>query len=391
MTHHVDDTAIARAMESLIENGLDGLAEAVSLLMNEAMKLERAGFLRAGAFERTEERRGRANGFKDKTVRSRLGELGMRIPQVRETVDGSKFYPSALERGLRSERALSLAVAEMYVNGVSTRRVKEITSELCGLEVSSTDVSRAAKLLDEQLASWRTRPLGEVPYLVLDARYEKVRHGGHVVDCAVLVAVGVQRDGRRSVLGASVALSEAEVHWRSFLSSLLERGLHGMVMVVSDHHEGLKKARCAVMPSVPWHRCQFHLQQNAAHYVPQVAMRKEVAAAIRAVFNAPDLDEATRLLSKLCDRYRDTAPQLAAWAEQNLPEGLAVFRLPASHRKRLRTINGLERLNKEIKRRTRVATMFPNEASLLRLVTALVSEISEEWETGKVYLNMETE
>lgn len=391
MTHQVDDTAIARVMESLIANGLDGLAEAVTLLMNEAMKLERAGFLRAGAFERSEDRRGRSNGFKDKTVRSRLGELGMRIPQVRETVDGAKFYPNALERGLRSERALSLAVAEMYVNGVSTRRVKEITSELCGLEISSTDVSRATKLLDEQLESWRTRPLGEIPYLVLDARYEKVRHGGHVVDCAVLVAVGVQRDGRRSVLGVSVALSEAEVHWRTFLSSLLERGMHGTLMIVSDNHEGLKKARCSVMPSVPWNRCQFHLQQNAAHYVPQVAMRQEVATAIRAVFNAPDLEEARRLLGKLCDRYRKTAPRLAEWAEGNLLEGLTVFQLPSAHRKRMRTSNGLERLNKEIKRRTRVATMFPNEASLLRLATAIVSEISEEWETGKVYLNMEAE
>lgn len=391
MTHQVDDTAIARVMESLIANGLDGLAEAVTLLMNEAMKLERTGFLRAGAFERSVDRRGRANGFKDKTVRSRLGELGMRIPQVRETVDGSTFYPNALERGLRSERALSLAVAEMYVNGVSTRRVKEITSELCGLEISSTDVSRATKLLDEQLESWRTRPLGEIPYLVLDARYEKVRHGGHVVDCAVLVAVGVQRDGRRSVLGVSVALSEAEVHWRTFLSSLLERGMHGTLMIVSDNHDGLKKARCSVMPSVPWNRCQFHLQQNAVHYVPQVAMRQEVAAAIRAVFNAPDLEEARRLLGKLCDRYRKTAPRLAEWAEGNLLEGLNVFQLPSAHRKRMRTSNGLERLNKEIKRRTRVATMFPNEASLLRLATAIVSEISEEWETGKVYLNMEAE
>lgn len=207
----------------------------------------------------------------------------------------------------------------------------------------------------------------------------------------MLVAVGVQRDGRRSVLGVSVALSEAEVHWRTFLSSLLERGMHGTLMIVSDNHEGLKKARCSVMPSVPWNRCQFHLQQNAVHYVPQVAMRQEVAAAIRAVFNAPDLEEARRLLGKLCDRYRKTAPRLAEWAEGNLLEGLTVFQLPSAHRKRMRTSNGLERLNKEIKRRTRVATMFPNEASLLRLATAIVSEISEEWETGKVYLNMEAE
>ena len=282
MTHRVDDTTISQVMETLINNGLGGLAEAVSVLMNEAMKLERSGFLQAEPFERTPGRRGYANGFKGKTIRSRLGELGLRIPQVRDTDDGETFYPQALERGLRSERALSLAVAEMYVNGVSTRRVKEITRELCGLDVSSADVSRAAALLDEELESWRTRSLGKVPYLVLDARYEKVRHGGQVVSCAVLVAVGVLGDGRRSVLGVSVALSEAEVHWREFLSSLMERGLHGVRLVVSDDHEGLKKARRAVLPSVPWQRCQFHLQQNAGHYVPRVAMRREVAAAIRA-------------------------------------------------------------------------------------------------------------
>ena len=391
MTHRVDDTTISHVMETLISHGFDGLAEAVSVLMNEAMKLERSGFLQAGPFERTAERRGYANGFKDKTVRSRVGELNLRIPQVRDTAEAETFYPQALERGLRSDRALVLAVAEMYINGVSTRRVKEITSALCGLDISSSDVSRAAAKLDEQLEGWRTRPLGEVPYLVLDARYEKVRHGGHVVDCAVLIAIGVQADGRRSVLGVSVALSEAEVHWRGFLSSLMERGLHGVQLVVSDSHEGLKNARKAVLPSVPWQRCQFHLQQNAGKYVPRVSMRREVAEAIRSIFNAPDRPEAERLLRKFCDRYRDTAPKLSAWAEANIPEGLTVFAMPVQHRRRLRTSNALERLNKEIKRRTRVATMFPNEASLLRLVTAIVSEISEEWETGRSYLSMETE
>lgn len=391
MTHRVDDTTIAHVMETLIEGGIDGMAEALAVLMNEAMKLERSKFLAAGPFERTEERRGYANGFKDKTLRSRLGELGLRIPQVRNTADGETFYPQALERGLRSERALTLAVAEMYVNGVSTRRVKEITRELCGLEVSSTDVSRAAAKLDELLEGWRTRPLDQVAYLVLDARYEKVRHGGQVVSCAVLVATGVLADGRRSVLGVSVALSEAEVHWREFLSSLMERGLHGVKLVVSDAHEGLRKALAAVLPSVPWQRCQFHLQQNAGHYVPRVSMRKEVADAIRAIFNAPDRPEAERLLGKMCTQYRESAPRLVAWAEENIPEGLTVFKIPASHRRRLRTTNGLERLNKEIKRRTRVATLFPNEASLLRLVTAIVAEVSEEWEAGRAYINMEAE
>jgi len=391
MTHRLEDTTIAQVMETLITHGLDEMAEVFSLLMNEAMKLERSKFLGAGPFERSEDRRGYANGYKAKSVRSRLGEVNLRIPQVRDTADGETFYPQALERGLRSERALAMAVAEMYVNGVSTRRVKEVTRELCGLEISSSDVSRAAAKLDEQLEGWRTRPIEQAPYLVLDARYEKVRHGGQVVSCAVLVATGVLSDGRRSVLGVSVALSEAEVHWREFLSSLIERGLHGVKLVVSDSHEGLKKALAAVLPSVPWQRCQFHLQQNAGHYVPKVSMRKEVAEAIRGIFNAPDRAEAERLLGKMCDHYRESAPRLAAWAEENIPEGLTVFRLPVSHRRRLRTSNSLERLNKEIKRRTRVATLFPNEASLLRLVTAIVSEVSDEWETGRIYLSMEAE
>ena len=191
------------------------------------------------------------------------------------------FYPQSLEKGLRSERALKLAIAEMYVTGVSTRKVAQITQELCGFEVTSTQVSRAAQSLDEELEAWRIRPVGDVPYLVLDARYEKVRHGGAVVDVALLVAVGVQANGKRSILGVSVSLSEAEVHWRTFLSSLVDRGLHGMKLIVSDDHAGLGQARQALVPSVPWQRCQCHLQRNAQAYVPKVAMRAEVAQAIQ--------------------------------------------------------------------------------------------------------------
>lgn len=387
----VDGKAIQQVVQTLTECGLDGMADAISLLLNESMKLERSAFLQAGPYERAAERRGYANGYKDKTLRTRVGELALAVPQVRDTAPGvAGFYPRSLERGLRSERALKLAIAEMYVQGVSTRRVREITAQLCGLDVSSTDVSRATALLDEELESWRRRPLGEVPYLILDARYEKVRHGGTVVDCAVLIAVGVLANGRRSILGVSVSLSEAEVHWREFLSGLLARGLHGVRLIVSDDHEGLKAARKATLPAVPWQRCQFHLQQNAQAYIPTQAMRREVAEAIRAIFNAPDRTEADRLLTRFCDHYRKTAPKLATWAEQNIPEGLAVFVLPAAHRRRLRTTNGLERLNQEIRRRTAVAHLFPNDASLLRLVSAVLCEISEEWEAERIYLNMES-
>lgn len=392
MTHPPEDNAIRGAMESLIENGLDGLGEALRILMNEAMKMERTDFLQARPYERSEGRVGHANGFKDKTVRTRVGDVTLQVPQVRGVpADLVGFYPRSLEKGLRSERALKLAIAEMYVQGVSTRKVAQITQELCGIEVTSTQVSRTSQLLDEELEIWRTRPLGEIPYLVLDARYEKVRHGGHIVDVALLIAVGVQADGKRSVLGVSVSLSEAEIHWRSFLTTLLERGLHGVRLIVSDDHAGLKQARQAALPSVPWQRCQCHLQQNAQAYVPQQALRAEVAQAIRDIFNAPDTIEAERMLDRLVERYQKKAPKLAQWAQENIPQGLTVFQLPQSHRVRLRTTNGLERLNREIKRRTRVASIFPNEASLLRLASALLVEIDEEWQTGKIYLSMKSE
>jgi len=386
MAHDDQSTRFEELLQLLSEHGFDGMAEAIEILMNEAMKLQRADALGAMPYQRTETRRGYANGFKPKTVNSRLGRLNLQVPQTRDV----EFYPSALERGARSERALKLAVAEMYVHGVSTRKVAEITKELCGLDISSSQVSRAAALLDEELEAWRARPLGKTPYVILDARYEKVRHGGSVRDCAVLIAIGVLDAGRRCVLGVSVSLSEAEVHWRDFLKSLIDRGLHGVQLIVSDDHVGLKQARKACFPGVVWQRCQFQLMQNAMQYVPKVALRVEVAQDLRNVFNASDRHEADRRLAQLVKKYANTAPDLSAWMETNVPEGLAVFELPRTHQRRLRTTNALERLNEEIKRRTRVATLFPNEASLLRLVSAILSETSEDWETGKVYLTMPT-
>ena len=387
MTHQEHSSDYNDLVELLAESGFDGMAQAIEILLNEAMKLERSDVLRAAPYQRTDARRGYANGYKPKTVRSRLGSLELQVPQAR----GIEFYPSTLERGERSERALKLAVAEMYVQGVSTRKVAAITQELCGLDISSSQVSRAAAALDEELDAWRNRPLGEMPYLILDARYEKVRCTGSVISCAVLVAIGITPEGKRSVIGVSVSLTEAEVHWRDFLASLQNRGLHGVQLIVSDNHAGIKAARKARFSGVPWQRCQFHLQQNAMQYVPKIALRKAVAADLRAAFDAPDRNEAQRQLDIAVKKYAKSAPKLSAWIETNIPEGLTVFRLPAAHRRRLRTTNMLERVNKEIKRRTRVATLFPNEASLLRLTSAVLVEITEEWETGKRYLNMEAD
>lgn len=387
MTHHTQSNALDQIGELLAEQGFDGMTQVLTVLLNEVMKLERAQALGAGPYERSEGRQGHANGFKPKTVLTRMGPITLAVPQAR----GIDFYPSALEKGVRSERALKLAVAEMYVQGVSTRKVAAITEQLCGTEISSAQVSRAAAALDVELKTWRDRPLGEMPYLILDARYEKVRHGGQVRSCAVLVAIGIDAVGHRSILGTSVSLSEAEPHWRDFLASLQARGLHGVRMIASDAHAGLKEALRARFSGVPWQRCQFHLAQNAMAYVPRVAMRKEVGASLRAVFDAPDRAEAERQLDLAVKKYRTTAPRLAEWMEANVPEGLTAFALPSGHRRRLRTTNMLERINREIKRRTRVATLFPNEASALRLVSAVLMEISEEWETNRKYVTMEPE
>jgi transposase-like protein len=385
MTYQPDCTLPTDVLEYLTEGGLEALPDAIRLLLNTAMLLERQKFIGAGPYERTADRQARANGFKDKTLQTRVGALTVAIPQVRE----GGFYPQSLEKGVRSERALKLALAEMYVQGVSTRKVAAITEQMCGFEVTSTQVSRAAAELDTIFAAWRARPLGEYRYVYLDARYEKVRQDGQVRDAAVLIASGVNAQGKRAVVGVSVALSEQEVHWRSFLQSLLERGLCGVELIISDAHAGLQAARRAVFGGVPWQRCQFHLQQNAQAYVPKVELKREVAAAIRAVFTAPSLHEAKRLLGESVQRYRSVAPKLATWMEETLPEGLMVFAFPEAHWRLIRTTNGLERLNQEIRRRTQVARLFPNEASCLRLITAVVMEISDEWETGKKYLTFE--
>lgn len=388
MTHQNDSDLLNSILQQLNESGLEALLGGFATLLNEAMLRQRSEALGAEPYERTDSRQGYANGFKPKTVQTRMGSLELAVPQVRGDLD---FYPSALDKGLRSEQALKLALAEMYVQGVSTRKVAAIVEELCGRSVSSTHVSDCAAKLDSQLEAWRNAPLGIVPYVYLDARYEKVRQDGRVLDCAVLIASGIEPSGKRRILGVQVALSEAEVHWREFLDALQTRGLRGVRCFVSDDHAGLKAARKAVYAGVPWQRCQFHLQKNAQPYVPKIDQRASVAAEIRSVFDCPDRDSADRRLKELVKSHEKKTPKLAAWMEENLPEGFTVFELPREHRRRMRTSNPLERVNMELKRRTRVAGIFPNEASLLRLVSARLMEISEEWETGKIYLNMQSE
>ena len=381
MTHQDDYTLKNKLVDQLLANGLEELPELLRVLLNSAMKTERENYLQAGDYERTEERTGYANGYKPKSVKTRLGEITFSIPQVRE----SGFYPSVLEKGLRSERALTMSLAEMYVNGVSTRKVKVITEQLCGTEISAEQVSRATAQLDGVLQEWRERPLGEITYLFLDARYEKVRENSQIRDAAVLIATGITPDGQRQVLGISVSLSEHESHWNAFLRSLKERGMHGIELIISDDHAGLGAARRAVFGGIPWQRCQFHLQQNAGSYAPRQSMKVEIAADIRGMFNASDLKTAEELLQSAIQKYAKSAPRLASWMETNLAEGFTVFSFPLEHRRFIRTTNSLERINKEIRRRTRVVGVFPNEASCLRLVSAFLMEYSEEWQIGRRY------
>jgi len=382
MAYETDYTLLEQVIQMLAANKDNKFSRVIETVVNEAMKLERTQALQAEPYERTDERTGYANGFKDKTLSLATGKVLLKIPQVR----GLEFYPSCIEKGIRSERSLKLAIAEMYVKGVSTRRVSDIVEILCGTEVSSSQVSRLAKELDAEVESWRASPIGQIQYLILDARYESVRVGSQVVKQALLLAIGVDYNGERHILDTSVANSEAEVNWRVFLEKLVRRGMHGLRMITSDDHSGLRAAIDAVFPGILWQRCQFHLQQNAHAYVTRKDDVPVVSADIRKVFNAPDYENAERYLNQLVETYQKTNPRLAAWADENLREGLSVFHIPENHRRKMRTSNLAERQMKEIKRRTRVVGVFPNAESLLRLVATLLLEQNDQWQNDKRYL-----
>lgn len=379
-----DDALMIQFFEALnAENG-SGMRQLLQSILNVSMKLEREQALGAKPYERNEERKGYSNGFKPKTLNSRLGSLDLQVPQVR----GLSFYPQSLEKGSRSERALKLAVAEMYLKGVSTRKVERITEALCGVHFTSMQVSRATSELDEEFESFRNRPLGIYRYIYLDALYLKVRHSGTVINQSVLIAYGVNAFGRREILGASVSLSEAEVHWRQFLESLTKRGLTGVELFISDSHTGLTGALRAIFPSVPWQRCQFHMMQNAMKYAPKKALLSPIIETMRDIFNAKNRQEARHRVKQAASSFSQSAPDFVSWLEDNIEEGLTCFSFPKEHRKRLRTSNSLERVNRGVKRRSRVAVLFPNAESALRLVTGVLIEVHEEWITGKSYLDM---
>jgi transposase-like protein len=363
------------------EDFLRGLVERV---VQQVLDAEMTSFLGAGAYERNAERQGWRNGFKPRVLKTRVGKLELLVPKDRE----GQFQTELFERYQRSEKALVLSMLEMYICGVSTRKVSAITETLCGLEVSRSQVSALAEKLDLELSAWRNRPLEKVyPYLVIDARYERVRRAGAVVSQGVLVAVGISAEGYREVLGAWMADSETETSWGQVFGELKQRGMRGVRYVVSDDHQGQVRAVGRHFQGAVWQRCQVHFLRNALRLC---AARDKplVVGLLKNITEAETREAAQEAMGQVAVELEKRAPKVARLLEEHGEEILAVYALPASHRKKMRTTNLLERQNQELKRRTRVVRVFPHEQSCLRLVTALLMETNQEW-MEQLYLDMD--
>lgn len=376
--------AIRKPMDWKAVDG-DHLRVMVQSLLQEALEAEMTEALGAEKGERSNGRRGYRSGHYSRTLMTRVGKLELRVPQDRNGLFSTELF----ERYQRSEKALVSALAEMYVQGVSTRKVKAITEELCGHGLSASSISRINKTLDAQLTQFHRRRLEEAyPYLILDARYERVREDGVIRSRAVLVAIGINDDGRRCVLGVELANRESLTSWRDFLVQLKERGLHGVEYVVSDQHEGLKKAVRETLPQARWQRCYVHFLRNALDHLPRKA-DDDCLMELRWLYDRRDLAEARRDLGAWLEKWHARYAKLCVWVEENIDETLTFYSLPREHHKHMKSTNMLERLNQELKRRTHIVRIFPNEASCLRLVRALAAEIHEDWIEATRYLNME--
>jgi putative transposase len=361
------------------------LKEIVERVVQELLEAEMTEHIGAAPYERSEKRTGHRNGHKPRTLRTRVGTLNLLVPQDREGTFSTRLF----SRYQRNEKALVLALMEMYVEGVSTRKVKEVTEELCGISFSKSLVSSLAGRLDAELEAWRKRRLEAqaYPYVFVDARYEKIRVSGRVVSQGVLVVSAVRDDGFREICGLEVADTESEATYHELFRSLKSRGLSGVQLVVSDDHEGLKAAIARHFQGASHQRCQVHYARNLLGMVA-AKRRKELAEGLRGVLAATSREVAVRLACELAARWRRSNPAVAEHIEAHIEECLSCLAFPESHRRRIRTTNGLERLNQEIKRRSRVVRIFPSRASCLRLVSALAVEQSEEWVTGRRYLDM---
>lgn len=364
----------------------DFLRLLVQEVVQQVLEGEMEEALQAGKGERTESRLGYRSGYYSRSLVTRVGRLELRVPQDRQ----GRFSTQVFERYQRSEKALVLALAEMYVQGVSTRKVKEITEALCGHAFSASTVSEITKRLDEQLQEFASRSLEgeEYPYLVVDARYERVREGGVIRRRAVLIAIGINWEGRRCVLGVDVANRESTSSWREFLVGLKQRGLRGVEFVVSDDHEGLRQAIMQILPEAVWQRCYVHFLRNALDHLPRKA-DDDCLRELRWIYERRELHEARQDLSAWLQKWQGKYPKLCDWVEANIEETLSFYRLPLAHHKHLKSTNMLERLNEEIKRRTLVVRIFPHEESCLRLVRALAMEQHENWIEATRYLNMD--
>ncbi len=380
----LEDKVLPAAAREVLVDDPGFLRDLVEAALNRFLDAEISEHLQAGHYERSEARSGYRNGYRPRQLRTRVGTLNLAVPMDR---DGT-FKSELFERYQRSEKALVGTLMEMYIEGVSTRKVKEITEALCGTTFSKSTVSRLVGSLDGDLAAWRERRLDVAyPYLVVDARYEHVRVAGQVVSQGVLIVKGVREDGLRELLAVEVADTESETAYDALFRRLKERGLRGVQLVTSDDHRGLVNAIRRHFQGVSWQRCQVHVARNALGKVGRKHQR-QLSEDVRAVFNAPNLEWATELKGEVIERWSKSHPKVAEWLETALEDGLACFAFPEPHRRRIRSTNGLERFNQELKRRTRVVRIFPNPAACLRLVTALCIEQSEEWLSGRVYLDM---
>jgi transposase-like protein len=373
------------AVKDLLAASPDGLREIVRAVVQEVLEAEMTDALAAEKGERTPTRLGYRAGYYTRTLVTRVGKLELRVPQDRE----GRFSTELFERYQRSEQALVATLAEMYVQGVSTRKVKAITEELCGHSFSASAISAINKRLDQSLAAFAGRPLAEpYPYLILDARYEKVREGGIVTSQAVLIAVGIDWDGRRQILAVEIANRESRSSWKDFLLSLRQRGLHGVELVVADDHAGLRAAIREVLAEAAFQRCYVHFLRNALDHLPRKA-DDDCLQELRWLYDRRCVEEARRDLAAWIAKWGSRYPRLVAWAEETIEETLTFYRLPRQHHKHLKSTNMLERLNEEIRRRTYVVRIFPNSASCCRLVRALAVEMHENWLEAHRYLNMD--
>ena len=375
--------AIADVKE-LFSKSPDGLREIVRAVMQEVLEAEMTDGLGAEKGERTTARLGYRSGYYTRTLVTRVGKLELRVPQDRD----GRFSTELFERYQRSEQALVATLAQMYVQGVSTRKVKAITEELCGHAFSASAISAINKRLDESLKAFAERPLAEpFPYLILDARYEKVREAGVVMSQAVLIAIGIDWDGRRQILAVEMANRESRSSWKDFLLALRERGLNGVELVVADDHAGLRAAIREVLAEAAFQRCYVHFLRNALDHLPRKA-DDDCLQELRWLYDRRSVEEARRDLAAWIAKWGARYQKLVAWVEETIDETLTFYRLPRQHHKHLKSTNMLERLNEEIRRRTYVVRIFPNSDACRRLVRALAVETHENWLEAHRYLNM---